>query len=83
LSTSVAGQTTSYSYKPAGRLKKATPPALSWIGYDYDAAHRQVAVYDHLGNRTDYVLDNAGALKRQLGRSIDALGRIQQATGRE
>ena len=95
LSSTVGGQTTSYAYDPAGQLKKVTLPDASWIGYDYDAAHRQVAVYDHKGNRTEYQLDNAGnrtgettkdpngALKRQLTRSIDALGRVQQTTGRE
>jgi YD repeat-containing protein len=95
LSSKVGGQTTSYSYDPVGQLKKVTLPDASWVGYDYDDAHRQVAVYDNKGNRTDYVLDNAGnrtgetskdasgALKRQLSRSIDALGRVQQTTGRE
>ena len=95
LSSTVGGQTTSYSYDPAGQLKKVTLPDASWVGYDYDAAHRQIAVYDHKGNRTEYQLDNAGnrtgettkdpngALKRQLSRSIDALGRVQQTTGRE
>jgi YD repeat-containing protein len=95
LSSSVGGQTTSYSYDAAGQLKKVTLPDSSWVGYDYDDAHRQVAVYDNKGNRTEYVLDNAGNrtgettkdpggnLKRQLSRSIDALGRVQQTTGRE
>ncbi|MBX3475900.1 MAG: RHS repeat protein [Planctomycetes bacterium] len=95
LSTTVGGQTTTYQYDPVGQLKKVTLPDQSWIGYDYDDAHRQVAVYDNHGNRTDYTLDNAGnrtgettkdpsgALKRQLSRSIDALGRVQQTTGRE
>jgi YD repeat-containing protein len=95
LSSTVGGQTTSYSYDAAGQLKKVTLPDTSWVGYDYDDAHRQVAVYDNKGNRTEYVLDNAGnrtgentkdpngALKRQLSRSIDALGRVQQTTGRE
>jgi len=95
LSNTVGGQTTSYSYDPVGQLKKVTLPDTSWVGYDYDDAHRQVAVYDNKGNRTEYVLDNAGnrtgettkdpngALKRQLSRSIDALGRVQQTTGRE
>ena len=94
-STTIAGQKTSYDYDPVGQLKKVTLPDASWIGYDYDDAHRQTAVYDHNGNRTTYVLDNAGhktgettkdpggALKRQLSRSIDALGRVQQTTGRE
>jgi YD repeat-containing protein len=95
LSSSVGGQTTSYAYDAAGQLKKVTLPDSSWVGYDYDDAHRQVAVYDNKGNRTEYQLDNAGNrtgettkdpsgnLKRQLTRSIDALGRVQQATGRE
>ncbi|MCR5881403.1 hypothetical protein LRS03_00390 [Rhizobacter sp. J219] len=95
LSTTVGGRTTSYQYDPVGQLKRVTLPDQSWVGYDYDDAHRQVAVYDHKGNRIDYVLDNAGnrigentrdpggALKRQLSRSIDALGRVQQTTGRE
>ncbi|MBX3475899.1 MAG: RHS repeat protein [Planctomycetes bacterium] len=95
LSTTIGGQTTSYQYDPVGQLKKVTLPDQSWIGYDYDDAHRQVAVYDNRGNRVDYTLDNAGnrigeqtkdpsgALKRQLSRSIDALGRVQQTTGRE
>ncbi|MCR5881401.1 RHS repeat protein [Rhizobacter sp. J219] len=95
LSTTVGGRTTSYQYDPVGQLKRVTLPDQSWVGYDYDDAHRQVAVYDHKGNRIDYVLDNAGnrigentrdpggALKRQLVRSIDALGRVQQTIGRE
>lgn len=95
LSTTVGGQATSYSYDRMGQLKKVTLPDASWIGYDYDYAFRQTAVYDSKGNRTDYVLDNvgnrigettkdpSGALKRQLTRSIDALGRVQRITGRE
>ena len=95
LSTSTGGQTTSYEYDPAGQLLKVTSPDQSWIGYEYDAAHRQTAVKDNLGNRIEYVLDNAGNktgqsvkdplgnLARSLARSIDALGRVQQATGRQ
>jgi YD repeat-containing protein len=95
LSSTVGGQTTSYGYDAAGQLKKVTLPDSSWVGYDYDDAHRQVAVYDNKGSRTEYQLDNAGNrtgettkdpsgnLKRQLSRSIDALGRVQQTTGRE
>ncbi|MBX3475884.1 MAG: hypothetical protein KF754_16060 [Planctomycetes bacterium] len=83
----------------AAALDLVVADRLGWIGYDYDYdyddAHRQVAVYDTSGNRTDYTLDNAGnrigeqtkdpsgALKRQLSRSIDAFGRVQQTTGRE
>ena len=59
-STAIGSQTTSYDYDAVGQLKKVSQPDGSWIGYDYDDAHRQTAVYDHLGNRIDYVLDNAG-----------------------
>jgi YD repeat-containing protein len=95
LSTTVGNRTTTYQYDPVGQLKRVTLPDQSWVGYDYDDAHRQIAVYDHKGNRVDYTLDNAGnriaeqtkdlsgALKRQLSRSIDALGRVQKTTGRE
>ena len=53
------------------------------------------AVLDNLGNRIQYTLDNAGKrtavevrdpgglLRRSLSRSIDALGLVQQTTGRE
>ena len=95
LSTSVGGQTTGYTYDAAGQLLKITAPDASWIGYEYDPAHRMTATKDNLGNRVEYVLDNAGnrtaenvkdtggALRRTLARSIDALGRVQQTTGRE
>jgi YD repeat-containing protein len=95
LSSTVGGQATRYTYDAVGQLKRVTRPDGSWTGYDYDAAHRQVAAYDNLGNRVEYTLDKAGnrvaekvkdpsgVLKRQLTRSIDALGRVQQTTGRE
>ena len=95
LSTSVDGHTTRYTYDAAGQLLKVTAPDASWVGYEYDAAHRLVATKDNLGNRIDYTLDNAGnrtaetvkdpggALRRQLSRSVDALGRTQQIIGRE
>jgi len=95
LSTSVGGQTTRYSYDPAGQLLQVTAPDASWIGYEYDPAHRLTSTKDNLGNRIEYTLDNAGNrvaqnvkdpggnLARTLARSIDALGRVQQTTGRE
>jgi YD repeat-containing protein len=94
-STSVGAQTTGYTYDAAGQLTRITRPDASWIGYEYDDAQRQKAVLDNRGNRIDYSLDNAGnrvaeavkdpggALRRSLARSIDALGRVQQTTGRE
>jgi YD repeat-containing protein len=95
LSSTLGGQTTSYTYDPVGQLKRITRPDTSWVGYDYDGAHRLIAAYDNLGNRVDYTLDNAGnktaenvkdpagVLRKQLARSIDALGRVQQTSGRE
>ena len=94
-SRSVGGQTTGYTYDAAGQLTRVTLPDASWVGYEYDDAQRQKAVLDNRGNRIDYTLDNAGnrtaeavkdpggALRRSLARSIDALGRVQQTTGRE
>jgi YD repeat-containing protein len=94
-STGVGGQVTTYGYWPTGLLKRVTQPDGSFVSYEYDTAHRQTAVQDNLGNRIVYTLDNAGnrtgeetkdptgALRRALTRSIDALGRVQQVTGRE
>jgi YD repeat-containing protein len=91
--TSIGGQTTTIAYDLVGQLLKVTAPDASWIGYEYDAAHRLSAVKDHLGNRIDYTLDAAGsmtaqttkdpgnALRRQMSQVIDALGRVQQTTG--
>ena len=95
LSSEVGSLATNCSYEAAGQLKVVMPPDASWVGYDYDDAHLQVAAYGHKGDRAEYVLGNAGnrtgeaakdpkgALKRQLSRSIDALGRAQQTAGRE
>ena len=72
-----------------------TLPDASYVEYGYDDAHRLVSINDHLGNRIEYTLDSTGhrtaelvkdpvsALSRQLSRVMDALGRVQQATGRE
>jgi len=95
-STSVGGQITSQEYWPTGLLKKVTQPdGVSFVQYGYDDAHRLTSVSDNLGNSITYTLDNLGnrtaeevkdpgnALRRQLTRSIDALGRVQQITGRQ
>ena len=91
----VAGQTTVYDYWPTGLIKRITQPDASWIYYEYDDAHRLYKVSDNLGNSITYTLDNvdnrvneqfkdpSGTLRRSHGRVIDALGRIQQITGRE
>lgn len=94
-STTVAGQTSVFDYWPTGLLKRVTQPDQSWVHRDYDDAHRLIRISDNLGNSVTYTLDNMGnrttedvrdpgnALRRQLTRSIDALGRVQQVTGQE
>lgn len=93
LSSKTGDLLTSYGYDPIGQLTKLTLPNSGWIGFEFDDAHRMKAVKDHLGNRIDYTLDNAGnrkedkvkdpggVLRNTLARSIDALNRIQQTTG--
>ncbi len=88
-------RTTSMSYWPTGLLKQVTQADGSVLNYEYDDAHRLVAVSDGQGNRIDYTLDGAGnktgetvkdtsgRLARQVSRVMDALGRIQQVSGRE
>lgn len=95
VSTTTAGLTTIYSYSATGLPTRVTQANGSYIGYSYDAAQRMTAMFDHLGNRIDYTLDATGnriaeatkdpggTLRRQLARSYDALGRVQQVTGRE
>ena len=95
LSTTTQGAVTGYEYWPTGLLKKATEPDGSFVTYEYDDAHRLVAVADSVGNRIDYVLDvngnrkkeeakdPQGTLQRTMSRVYDALGRAQQTTGRE
>jgi len=95
LSTTTQGAVTGYEYFPTGLLKKTTQPDNSFATYEYDDAHRLVAVADSLGNRIEYTLDQSGnrtqevakdpqgALQRAMSRVYDALSRAQQTTGRE
>jgi YD repeat-containing protein len=93
LTTQVGAELTTYTYDAVGQLKKVLLPNAQWIGYDFDAAHRQTAIYDHQGNRIDYILDTsgnrvdtktkdpAGQLRRQSQKVLDALSRVQQQSG--
>ncbi|OGB24612.1 MAG: hypothetical protein A3I66_13435 [Burkholderiales bacterium RIFCSPLOWO2_02_FULL_57_36] len=86
-------EVTGYDYDGVGQLKKVTLPDSSWIGYDYDAAHRLTDTYDSTGNRISYTLDAmgnrlkeqvtdpSGALAKQTTRLYDALNRLQEVTG--
>jgi YD repeat-containing protein len=94
-STTTAGKTTTYAYWPTGLLKQFTLSEGNWIAYRYDDAHRLVSVSDNAGNSIAYTLDAAGnrtkedatdpagTLKQTLGRVMDALGIVQQTSGRE
>lgn len=94
-SQTVAGQTTVYDYWPNGLIRQVTRPDSSHVTYEYDDARRLTAIGDNHGNRIEYTLDSfgtriaervkdpGGALRRQVARLPDALGRIQQVTGRE
>jgi YD repeat-containing protein len=95
--SSRGGRTTLATYDAAGQLTRITLPNASlatstWVGFEYDAAHRQTAVFDSRGNRITYTLNAlgeriaqtvqgaSGTLKRNLAASLDALSRVQQST---
>lgn len=85
----VGDELTTHDYDAVGQLKKVTAPDGSWIGFDYDPAHRLVAIYDNQNNKITYTLDNAGNrikeeatdpagyLVRTQARVYDALSRLQ------
>lgn len=89
------GVATTYDYWPTGLLKRTSQPDGSTVNYEYDDAGRLKAVSDSQGNRVEYTLDASGnrtqeiakdpsgTLKRTVSRVFDALGRVQQTTGRE
>ncbi|MDM4766844.1 hypothetical protein [Pelomonas sp. SE-A7] len=91
-SVKIDGATTTYTYWPTGLLKQVSQPDGSFIGYQYDDAHRLVGVNDSHGNSIEYTLDSSGnrtsekikdssgQLASQITRIFDALGRVQQLT---
>lgn len=93
IARSTAGETTRFDHDGIGRLTRLTLPDGAYIDYAYDGARRLIAVADSAGNRIVYTLDAAGnriredihdaqgALVKTLGRSYDALGRLQTLTG--
>ncbi|HSX65229.1 MAG TPA: type IV secretion protein Rhs, partial [Pseudoxanthomonas sp.] len=76
------------AYWPTGLVKQVTQPDGAFTAYEYDAAHRLVAIADNAGNRIEYLLDNAGnriqedtqdangTLKRTLSRVYNQLGQL-------
>lgn len=93
--STVAGQSTLYDHGPEGLLRRVTLPDGSWLQFDHDDAQRLQRISDAAGNRIEYTLDGMGrrvdervldpgnALRRQIQRSFDALGRVQLIVGRE
>lgn len=91
LSHTVGPYTTRFTYDAAGQLLRITLPDASWMGFEYDDAHRLVAEFDNTGSRVEYRLDNAsnrigervsdpdGSLKRTRVQAMDALGRAQRS----
>jgi YD repeat-containing protein len=94
-STSVDGKTRTYEYDKIGNLKKLTEPdSATFAEFTYDEADRLIGIKDGSGT-VEYTVDSYGnrtlekyistmhQLRRQVSRSIDALGRVQQVDGRE
>ncbi len=59
-SLEVNGRVTSFEYDDLAQITKTTLPNNSFIVYEYDDAHRLVAITDNEGNRVEYQLDLAG-----------------------
>jgi len=88
-----ASETTGFSYNAVGLLDRLTLPDGSALNYTYDDAQRLVAVQDSLGNRIDYILNDAGdrvredardpthAVAQVTSREFDKLGRLHAAYG--
>ncbi len=86
--TAAEDRITLYDYWPTGRVKKITYPDGVSTSYEYDDAHRLVAIADNAGNRIEYTLDGAGnriredtkgaagTLKRTLSRVYNQLGQM-------
>ncbi|MHB1093010.1 RHS repeat-associated core domain-containing protein [Thiobacillus sp.] len=94
LSRSVGTETTSFDYDGVGQLTKLTRPDASYVSFEYDPAHRLVAIVDQNGNRLTYTLDAAGNRIHEAitgpggstvyyahSRTFDALGRLWQDIG--
>jgi YD repeat-containing protein len=86
-------QVTQYDYHKTGLLKQVTQPDGSFAFYKWDDAHRLAEVWDSIGNKVVYELDNAGnrktetftdpqgVLAKTISRAFDALGRMKSSTG--
>jgi YD repeat-containing protein len=92
-SRTVGSEITSYTYDGVGQLTRVTLPDGSFLEYDYDDAHRLIALSDNLGNRIAYALDAMGnrtaeqvfdpsnALAQTRSRVFNNLNRLSQERG--
>lgn len=84
-----ADAVTTLAYDDVGNVSRVTQPDGSWLGYDYDVAHRLTSISDNLGNSIEYTLDDLGnrtaeetyasgnaTPKRLLTRAFDTLNRL-------
>ena len=60
ISSSKAGEVTSFAYYPTGLLRTITMPDGSYLQCSYDPAHRLTGITDGLGNQISYTLDALG-----------------------
>jgi len=85
----VAGATTTYTYKPYGAVESVTDADGVTVTYGYDNAHRLTDITDVQGNHIHYTLDAAGnrtdeatyavgssSPSRHLSRTFNNLGRL-------
>ena len=84
---------TDLDYDDVGQLKKVTLADQTWLIFDYDAAHRLRGIENKLGERIEYLLDDAGNPSKQLVKSdsgsvertidfvFDALSRLHEING--
>jgi len=95
LTRTVDSQTTIFEYDGVGNIIKTTLLNGSFLVNEYDAAQRQIAVEDNLGNRIEYTLDTLsnrtqedvrdpqGILTRTMSRSYNTLNRLIETIGGE
>jgi len=84
---------TTNEYDDAGQLTKITLPDGTFLSFEYDAAHRLIAIVNNLNERKEFTLDDAGNITIDRSRSsvgsitwtqeriYDELSRIYQVIG--
>ena len=79
-SLEVNNRVTSFEYDVLAQITKTTLPNNSFIVYEYDDAHRLVAISDNEGNRVEYQLDLSGnRLKTDIKNATGTLTSTQQS----